>query len=552
MADKDSTTGRTPWDFGAELLVALGRLGPSVIVVGGFLAFAYYFYKEVNEARQDADVQLQNRLKVAQEQLVQTYDKMGGMSDQLIQNIQDLLALNQRVDLEVEENRTRLRKVEEQIKQELESAEREAEEARRETEQAERDLERLSAEIDAKRAEMRAEVQRLEDTRKSLAQKIAESERKLQEHETSLAARVRQIDDMNREIEALRQQNAALAAQVLSPAAGPLLPERSVEDPRGQASAERSEAIRAVLSRYLSDPEAAELTDFDSLIGFDSALVEEVARQGLGFSLWMRNAEEGWFLAVTEQRENGFGPFLALGMAEGKISDVQPFYAMLATRSPTLQDWYGQWLILNQIDEYGAFSDYFPFEGETLRVEDLDMIFGSDVTRVVFGEPRIYRLGAIDSWAEEFPRIYDQWRQEDDYLERPSLILRMLARAEGFEAERIEGMGRPGFSEDLRKTLVAILNAAVAGTPERASQWLASHLAPADLGRVAAIVLRDGVRVSDVRLPGVDRGGKALSDSAVVFVDFQPPGDYKGVSTAELSFVPTEGGWLLTEMFDPF
>lgn len=97
------STGRTGWDFLTELLHLLYRIGPATIVVGGFLAFAFLFFQEVNKARTEADAQLQQRLVTAQEHLIDTYDKIGGMSDQLIANVGSLLKLSVEINEQIDQ-----------------------------------------------------------------------------------------------------------------------------------------------------------------------------------------------------------------------------------------------------------------------------------------------------------------------------------------------------------------------------------------------------------------------------------------------------------------
>ena len=122
MTKEHPDTGRTPWDFATELLRTIGRLGPSAVVVTGFLIFAYFFYQEVNKARVETDAQLQAQVKAAQEQLVDTYEKIAGMSDQLITNVSNLIQLNATVDTEIESNREKLAELERESRTTLENA----------------------------------------------------------------------------------------------------------------------------------------------------------------------------------------------------------------------------------------------------------------------------------------------------------------------------------------------------------------------------------------------------------------------------------------------
>lgn len=116
MIEKQAGTGRTPWDFATELLVVLGRIGPSAIIVGGFLVFSFLFYQEINKVRLDTDKLLQEKTETAQNQLVETYQRMGGMSSQLISNIDNLLKLRREIDVEIGKTKTEVHAAETQVK----------------------------------------------------------------------------------------------------------------------------------------------------------------------------------------------------------------------------------------------------------------------------------------------------------------------------------------------------------------------------------------------------------------------------------------------------
>lgn len=108
----EPVAGRSAWDFASEILVTLRQVGPTAVVVAGFLFFGYFFYVELTKARQHVDAKLEAERDKAREQLVATYEKMGGMSDKLIKNVSDLLELSAKVDEDVEKSRERLKQVE--------------------------------------------------------------------------------------------------------------------------------------------------------------------------------------------------------------------------------------------------------------------------------------------------------------------------------------------------------------------------------------------------------------------------------------------------------
>ena len=159
-------------------------MGPSVIIVAGFLGFGYFFYQEINKARLETDKQLQNRLEVAQNQLVQTYEKIGGMSDQLIENIRSLMELNAEIDKDVEtsrkelakletEGRQALAKLETETREEVREAKEEADEARREAIEVREELTKLSTDLTRRERDAESRIQELSGKRKELDVEIA-------------------------------------------------------------------------------------------------------------------------------------------------------------------------------------------------------------------------------------------------------------------------------------------------------------------------------------------------------------------------------------------
>lgn len=97
-ASGDKTTGRTPWDVAA---IVLSCVGPTTIVVAGFLVFTYFLYTEINRARETANKQLAESLSLAQNQLVENTRKLGDMSATLITNITNMLELNEEANKKI-------------------------------------------------------------------------------------------------------------------------------------------------------------------------------------------------------------------------------------------------------------------------------------------------------------------------------------------------------------------------------------------------------------------------------------------------------------------
>ena len=75
-------TGRTAWDFAAEISRILG---PGILILVGI---AYAFYK-FDRARQDATREMQQQLNAANQSLRETYVAIGSMNKTMIDNIQN-------------------------------------------------------------------------------------------------------------------------------------------------------------------------------------------------------------------------------------------------------------------------------------------------------------------------------------------------------------------------------------------------------------------------------------------------------------------------------
>ena len=91
-------------------------MGPVIVIVAGFLVAVYFFQIEVNNARLEADKQSQERVDTAQKALERTYKAIGGMSDQLIENVESLLKLRKDIDDDLQRRRTNLEDIEKNLK----------------------------------------------------------------------------------------------------------------------------------------------------------------------------------------------------------------------------------------------------------------------------------------------------------------------------------------------------------------------------------------------------------------------------------------------------
>jgi hypothetical protein len=168
----------------------------------------------------------------------------------------------------------------------------------------------------------------------------------------------------------------------------------------------------------------------------------------------------------------------------------------------------------------------------------------------IFGVQRDYRLATLEELSTEFPTHFALWSKENDAFGRPQLVLRMMERAadfsgrRSFDARKFEtALGKTG--QGFYDAFVSLADALV----QRDQGVLDAKLDPAfpqlDQGVAAAIMLRDDVRVEEVRsidVADVD-GNRTEQIEVVVSFDAIDPADAR--QRALLEFSGRSDGWRL-------
>lgn len=484
MQSTPPVTGRTPWDFLTELLHLLYRIGPATIVVGGFLILAFLFYQEVNKARLEADAQLQERLVTAQKELIQTYQKIGGMSDQLITNIHGLLKLNTKIDNEIEESRSRYDRLHEREQANLENARDQAMKAKEQADQARAKAE--EARIEARQARAEAD-QAKEDAKEAIAEQQATNRylADLDDRRKSLQVEIKTYErDKERLETALAELGDRLASQ------------REDSQSSGASQEDPDQAVREVLRGFAENPTDYDDDKFQTLVGSQISAFEEIVKADFASFLWLTD-EDGTFFGFFEEIDYGYGHILAVSSFGGDAIVTVDTFAIFVIELPRAENWYRNWLgwlSLSTRNGEEVYATYFSETVEKWNIQQLASWEEVDLT-VVTGEPSEFDVVSFSEFKRDYPVPFENWSGQMDEFGRPALILRMSERAEGYNAESAAWVDKSALPEQLKGAFKSILVGAVTGGHNAIADHLGPEIEQDELGILAAMALRDNPQI---------------------------------------------------------
>ena len=463
-----SLTGRTAWDFAAEVTQRLGL--PILILIG--IAYGFYKYQEQNlkfeDARKKANESVQSQLSTAQKQLVDTAVAVGTLNTDIINNITGGLS-------QLDEIQKRLEGLEEQAAAEAKKAadavalQKEAEEA---TIRAKNDFENFKLDKETEQKLRIAKSGPFRDAVKSL---------------TSL-----------------------------------LLSEKPVYDPNIKNLAKKIRQDYLVdplvlFQAVVKEPNAKNLEELRELEGLKyDAIVNILKENKAGFATWILVNEKGeehasYLMGVVRASEKRF-----LGMVffdiddEGRIWSVDSLTNFFLLVHPNLFDWdnYVTTAIIDHssgkmeqenVDEIPSswpqgrmkLSDLIPwFVGVRGKGVEYQVLVGEDLKIMPF---------TLDEFRTDEPVIYSR------LLERARTPVEevgiMLRTSKTFNATTVvpvsleRGHGNLG---NLRTTIIRILEAGVRRDAKERKNLAGDRFVGLDWGMISATALHEQFRVNEL------------------------------------------------------
>ena len=523
-SDLDKTAGRTPWDVAAILV---SRLGPTTIVVIGFLAVTGFLFNQIIEA----DTR-------ARKLLVENTSRMNLMSAQLIKNIDEMMALNKKVADERKANRklyeSDLKKVQddlEQAQKDLAETLQQVKDARAEVGRAMKDLARREAEwIEQRRSlviaqkEFKVELDGLEKKRRELELVLLESARQLEESE----------------------KPAALVAPT------------TVDDEVPAAS-----PLRQILEAFADNPSSQEARDaLKNLTGqrYES-LEAAIKKDGIGFDVWFysndvkRGRRTVW--GYMTQEADGPRNFIRLNVVNDRITNTTYRQANVLSKIPKAENWYERWMCDLVVVNDDKLLDFYSAENIS-QWDQLSLLEQRYPNRdfengILHGEVKRFEVVSLDGFRSAFPDHYAIWKKRTDAFGRPSVILAMMERAKDFDASNLAGMPSPDVADGLAEAIAKLLKSAI-DEDTAVLRHVAPRFGRGELGAIAAMALRaTRLEVVDVRpQSSVLQQAKPEELFEMIFSLEKERTRRRTPREGRLVFAWSGGGWELREFSSPF
>ena len=513
MAPADKTVGRTPWDVASEVLT---RLGPMAIMVLGFLAFIVFIYLDTKEDSKEQNKFLIESLEKSQDQIVNNTKKMGEMSQKMIENIGSLLEL-----------RTTVTKNATAQKNKFDADIREAETIHT----------NLLAEIEKTEEELKAQEKKLQAQEKKLRDRYY----LLKEAEKAKSASAKDVERERNALEKVIEEHAEQIAALKSKLSGS---EGTAPTPVDSEAA----TVRKILAAYAEDPEDESVQKLlQQLVGLRLSVLEDiVTKDDLGYSTWFRDRSDRIF-GYLQQMDVGPRNYIKVFNKSGTITRVTTVLSNVFVRIPKAENWYESWLCDVVATQKRLTAVYFDNDSQEWTQIELK-VKNPTVEPLVYTKKELvsFKVTTYDKLQTLFPKQYKEWKTRKDSYGRPGLILEMIDRSKNFNANEIDGLQSPALPENLRATIVNIMNAAVAGNRRTVERHLdAGEINRNRMGEIAAIALRNP-RIVDVADKGYkDRGNNEVSRWLVTLrYDALRRGSPKTTMTFSKAF----GAWTLIDL----
>lgn len=447
-------TGRTMWDFGAEVAE---RLGLGILVLIG-IAYGFYKYQQATES-------VQKQLNEAHRELRETSISIGTMNQKVVENIKGGLDT-------LEELQTRLKRLQEQANAESKKAE--------------------GAVAQQKKAE------------EARANAVNELEKVKLEHESFQKQRIARTgpfrDNVKKLIKLLQEDpsdpNVAELAEEIR--------HDYLVDPE------------IVLQTVADDPSTENLQRLEELDGLRIDVLMEIVKENkAGFASWahyMSNRGQNAVIGIMKVSEEGNKAvglvFLEYDSEQMRVYSVNVADSFTFVYFPSVHDWdatsaigvvYAQGKIYGE-SLYGIPSD---LSRGQLRLSDMikSSLIGEDyMISMLAGEDPNIKLIALDELLTKEPATFSYLVDSEDDI---SISTTMMKKAERFNAASVvpitigSGLGDIG---ELRSTVIECLDAAVKRDDRKRQSLAREDFAKSIWGLLAATVLQPDFAIYQIEL----------------------------------------------------
>jgi hypothetical protein len=471
-------TGRTNADAVVETIKPLGLFGLAVLLVGVFGYALYIAYKDANSAQREM------------------YKDLGPMTEKMIQNIDQMLTVQNKVLSETEAQRSKLR---EQID---------------ETRKAEDSVEAMKAEF-SKRL---ADVEKLKKDAGDAELLLKETQGRLAKAQSNLTTDVGKLqEDLNTLLSHLESERESLMPETVSVF---------------REIAARHTDIGAALLAVAENPTAANESRLRLAAHGKSLdnMKQIVAADTNGFDLWvqvtMREDPAKGLLAVRF-KDGCIASALALRFTGDAIEEAVATGQCLLLDAPDPNNWnavtlYTLTVVLHN-DQSRPVDVRRILNHSGARETQFFMLLKAEglTSEIVAGTDQPIIIHTLDEARRKRPDLVDKAIEAEPELMN---VASMLASAAQFSGPRLMGARNATPSGTPEEAAAAILDAAVSRDQARQRQLTAGPYSPELWGQLAAAVLRPSFIIERVIPPSRNTTQPSEPPQSLVPSDDPSPG----------------------------
>jgi hypothetical protein len=473
--------GRTMWDSAVEIAKMLGPYAPWVIMLSG-LVFAFYKFSQLKETAQSkAREQVQKELDSAHHELRSTYEQIGKMTTQQLENVSSMLRLHGETANSTEAQRKRYNELHEQAIREKE----EADKARAEGDRSKADAALAKKDgQDAAKAAAEARAQ-AEAANKDMLAKKAELDRKSEE----INQRADKIGDLNQKlIELATRVSTTSVSQDIRDLVNGILKDYSPEPQK-------------LLTRFAANPSADTTSALQNLIGVGAKTIEPSLKEGSGFAFWQMITDSGEaddksfaYAGVVRQTATSDEYVVTVSVEHEKVVDIRGFSKLLAVKAPSSNDWNKiiGYVLYESLSDKPSGADSFLPEGETWTLGSFRTAASRSPVKVLSGFERPLPWTSVADLKEKHPKLFKAATAGDGTELGESIS--MLDRAQTFQAATLKDVFPKTAPADLRDIFVMLLSAAIEHKTSAAGIMVAPRLGRDAFGKIAAAALKPSFR----------------------------------------------------------
>lgn len=287
-----------------------------------------------------------------------------------------------------------------------------------------------------------------------------------------------------------------------------------------------------ILADYLRALETRDIDDANrivqTLVGTSTQEFRNAIESAAGFDLWYKviildqpENKEMMFVGIRQQNADELRGLLSIVADQNEIVGVEMKTGpIIFVRLPNQSNWLQTWTVSITVgDDRELDDDYVKSDKPSLTVSEfVELMDEGFEFKPIVGQEIGLKVHAIDEFREKYREVYDLWRQQKDFRNRPIGNIDMLERRKNLSIMALADQISFEEAVGLKDNFSALVKAAVDRNTGSASDYLGPDLPGDIVGTIGAIVLQDRFKLRSLIVVSTDEVGY----SPAVALDTEP------------------------------